>query len=109
MRIGGVRVHCHDHRLLLHSFLAVTTEHELRDVPLSGWFVGANPARNLRERLLNDTMHFVGSFRMHLVLSRGKHGFESLYQFCARDGFDSKRADELDRSGIYARDKSEER
>src|SRR5205814_8475341 len=100
MRIGGVRVHRHDHRLLLHSFLAVATEHELRNVPLSSWFVGANSARNLCKRLLNDAMHFVRCFHMHLVLSRRKNGLESLYQFRARDWFDSKRADELDRSGI---------
>src|SRR5207248_9549771 len=100
MRIGSVRVDRHNHRLLLHSFLLVTTEHELSDVPLSSWFVGANPARNLRKRLLDDPMHFVGGFDMHLVLSRRKDGFEFLYKFRARDGFDSKRADKLDGSGV---------
>ena len=102
MRIGGIGVHRDNHWLLLHSFLAVATEHELRDVPLSGWFVGAHPARNLRKRILNDAMHFVGSVHMHLVLSRRKHGFESLHQFRARDGFDAERADELNRSGIHS-------
>jgi hypothetical protein len=77
-------------------------QHELRDVPLSGWFIGANPARNLRERLLNDAMHFIGSFHVHFVLLRREHGFESLYEFRAADGFDTERADELDRSGIHA-------
>src|SRR6266513_3650552 len=104
MRIRGVRIHCHDHRLLLHSFFAVATEHELRDVPLSGWFVSANTARNLGKRLLNDAMHFVGSFHMHLVLSRGEHGFEFLYQFRACDWFDSERPDKFDRSGVYVWD-----
>jgi hypothetical protein len=102
MRIGSVRVHRHNHRLLLHPFLAVATEHELRDVPLSGWFVGVSSARYLGKRLLNDAMHFIGGFHMHLVLRWGKHGFESLYQFRARDWFDSERADKLDRSGIHA-------
>src|SRR2546430_8344476 len=102
MRIGGVRVDRHNHRFLLHPFLLVAMEHKLRDVPLSSWFVGANPARNFGKGLPNDAMHFVGGFDMHLVLSRRKDGFESLYQFCARDGFDSKRADKLDRSRIYA-------
>src|SRR5436190_5884566 len=102
MWVSAVRVHRHDHWLLFHSFFAVATEHELRDVPLSGWFVSANPARNLGKRLLNDAMHFVGRFHMHLVLFRREHGLESLHQFRARDGFDSKRADKLDRSRIYA-------
>ena len=102
MRIGGVGVHRHDHRLLLHSFLFVATEHELRDVPLRRWFVGANPARNLGKRILNDAMHFVGSFYMHLMLSRRKHGFESLHQFRAGDRFNPERANELDRSGIHS-------
>src|SRR5438094_9971667 len=85
MWVSAVRVHRHDHWLLFHSFFAVATEHELRDVPLSGWFVSANPALNLDKRLLNDAMHFVGRFHMHLVLSRGEHGFEFLYQFRACD------------------------
>src|SRR6266487_4500667 len=67
-----------------------------RDVPLSCWFVSANSARNLGKGLLNDAMHFVGGFHMHLVLCWGKHSFESLYEFRTRDGFDSERANELD-------------
>src|SRR5438105_13309540 len=102
MRVSAVRIHCHDHRLLLHSFFAVATEHELRDIPLSGWFVSPNTARNLGKRLLNDAMHFVGSVHMHLVLSRGEHGLEFLYQFRACDRFDSERTYELDGSGVYA-------
>src|SRR5262249_36643699 len=90
--------------LLLHSFIAVATEHELLDVPLSGRFVGAYPAPNLPKRFLNDAMHFVGSVHLHLVLSRRKNGFESLHQFRASDRFDTKRADELNGSGIDSRD-----
>src|SRR5881409_3835916 len=100
MRIGGVRVHRHDHWLLLHPFLAVATEHELRNVPLSGWFLGANTPCDFPKRLLNDAMHFIRGFHMHLVLSRRKNGFEALDQFRACDWFDSKRADKLDCSGI---------
>jgi hypothetical protein len=79
VRIGSVRIDCDNHRLLFHSFFAVATEHELRDVPLSGWFVGTNPACNLGKSLLNDAMHFIGSFDMHLVLRRRKYGLESLH------------------------------
>ena len=57
-----------------------------------------------RERLLNDAMHLIRRFHVHFVLLRREHGFESLYQFGARDGFDSERADELDCSGIHVRD-----
>src|SRR4030095_9533283 len=54
MRIGCVRVHRDNHRLLLHPFFLLSTKHELAAVPFSSWFVGANPARNLSERLLYD-------------------------------------------------------
>ena len=57
---------------------------------------------NLRKRLLNDAMHLIRRFHVHFVLLRRKHGFESLHQFRARNRFDSKRADELDRSSIHA-------
>ena len=101
MRIGRVRVHRHDHRLLLHPFVFVAGEHELRDVPLRRWFVGTNASRDLGKRILNDAMHFVGSLDMHLVLSRRKHGLESLHQFRACFGCNSERPNELDRSRIH--------
>src|SRR6476469_4873641 len=104
MRIGRVGVDRHDHRLLLHPFLFVATEHELRDIPLRRWFVGANAARNLGKSILNDAMHFVGSFYVHLMLSSRKHGLELLHQFRAAYRVNTERATEIDRSRIPTRD-----
>lgn len=49
-------------------------------------------------------MRFIGSLDMHLMLIRRKDLSEFLHELRTRDRFDSKRADELERSSIYARD-----
>ena len=101
MRIGRVRVGSYDHRLLLHPFVFVAAEHELRDIPFRRWFVGTNAARDLGKCILNDAMHFVRGLYLHLMLSWRKHGLELLHQFRAGHRFNPERPNELDRSRIH--------
>ena len=101
MRIGRVRVHRHDHWLLLHPFLFVTSEHELRDVPFRRWFVGPNASSDFGKSILNNAMHLVRSFHLHLVLLRRKHRLEPLHQYRAGNGFNFEGTNEFDCPRIH--------